>query len=375
MSTTGLLPARFSPVRWSREVQVLVLTLVGIGAIAAFPLFAEARWLMNIAFFTLMFAALGTSWNLVAGYTGYISLGTIAFFGLGAYGFAWGLDHGGIEGTVVPFLLVPLIGIAVGLASVPLAFIAFRTRGSVFILVTITYVLMFEYLAFNLTGITQGSRGYRVPLPSLGIGTFEVVFFEAMLIVLAVGLLICWYLRSAPIGLAMFAVRDDEDRAAGIGVLTAWPKYMAFGLAAFLAGMVGALWAYRIGYIYPQFAFDPGPLLIGTVLVALFGGIGTLWGPTVGAFILIPLEQELAFRLGGRQLYLLVYVLIFIAVMRLLPRGILPTISNLLARLRRTRAASNHAVDEGMGTSAEPAHGEVPDRALLSVGSDGRERR
>ena len=333
--------ALLTPRRWTRETQILTFTVAALAVIALFPVVNRGPWVMNIAFFTLMFAALGTAWNLVAGYTGYISLGTIAFFGLGAYGFAWVMDHGGIEGNAVPLAIVPLIGIAVALVSIPLAFVAFRTRGSVFILVTITYILIFEYLAFNLTSITGGSRGYRVPRARYDVGTFEIVFFEAMLVVLAIALFICWYLRSAPIGLAMFAVRDDEDRAAGIGVLTAWPKYSAFALAAFIAGMAGALWSYRIGFIYPQFAFDPGPLLIGTVLVALFGGIGTLWGPALGALLLVPLEQELAYRLGGRQLYLLVYVLIFIAVMRLLPRGIIPTASDLLARGRRSRQVNS----------------------------------
>lgn len=320
------------------ERQVLVGTLLGIVGLAMLPMVFTSAWAQNVLFFGLMFAGLATAWNLVAGYTGYISLATIAFFGLGAYGFAIIMDKTGAEGKVLPFVLLVAVGLAVGVASIPLAFIAFRARGSSFILITITYVLIFEQLAFNLSGLTNGSRGYRIPLPEFGRDTFEVAMYLAMLGIVAIGLLICWYLRSAPIGLAMFAIRDDEDRAAGIGVLTIWPKYLAFGLAAFIAAMVGALWAYRIGFIYPQFAFDPGPLLIGTVLMALFGGIGTLWGPTLGALLLVPLEQELAYRLGGAQLYLLVYVLIFIGVMRLLPRGILPTLADLRARRRRARA-------------------------------------
>lgn len=321
----------------SQENRVLAGTLLGIAGLALLPTIFTSAWSQNVLFFALMYAGLATSWNLVAGYTGYISLGTIAFFGIGAYGFAIVMDKTGAEGQVLPFILVALVGIGAAVVSLPLAYVAFRTRGSSFILITITYILIFEYLAFNLSGLTQGSRGYRLPLPDFGRGSFELAMYQAMVAVVAIGLLICWYLRSAPIGLAMFAVRDDEDRAAGIGVLTNWPKYVAFALAALIAAMVGALWAYRIGYIYPQFAFDPGPLLIGTVLMALFGGIGTLWGPTLGALILVPLEQELAYRLGGAQLYLLVYVLIFISVMRLLPRGILPTLANLRSRRRRAR--------------------------------------
>lgn len=328
--------------RWrsmEHEHRVLVGTVAGILLLLLLPFIFTSPWAQNILFFALMYAALGTSWNLVAGYTGYISLATIAFFGLGAYGFAIAMDRTGAEGKVLPFLLVAVVGLAVTVISLPLAYLAYRSRGSAFILVTITYVLIFEYLTFNLRSLTGGSRGYRIPLPDFGRETFELAMYLAMWVVVTIGLLICWYLRSAPIGLAMFAVRDDEDRAAGIGVLTHWPKYVAFALAAFIAALAGALWAYRIGFIYPQFAFDPGPLLIGTVLMALFGGIGTLWGPTLGALILVPIDQELAFRLGGAQLYLLTYVLIFIAVMRLMPRGIIPTIADLAARVRRARQA------------------------------------
>jgi branched-chain amino acid transport system permease protein len=136
----------------------------------------------------------------------------------------------------------------------------------------------------------------------------------------------------------MFAVRDDEDKARGIGVLTMWPKYLAFALAAFIGAWAGGVWAYRISYIYPSSAFDMGPLLLGTILMCLLGGLGTLWGPTLGAVILTPVEQQLAYELGTARLYLLSYVIVFIGVILLLPRGIIPTVRDRLDRSRRTRA-------------------------------------
>ena len=97
-----------------------------------------------------------------------------------------------------------------------------------------------------------------------------------------------------------------------------------------------AIWAYYIGFIYPQFAIDP-LITIGMVLMAYLGGKGTLWGPALGAFILVPAQQYLAYRLGASELYLVGYAAVFLAVMLLLPRGVLPS---LAGPARRTRAAA-----------------------------------
>ena len=100
--------------------------------------------------------------------------------------------------------------------------------------------------------------------------------------------------------------------------------------------MAGAVWAYYIGFIYPQFAIDP-LITIGMVLMAYLGGKGTLWGPALGAFILVPTQQYLAYRLGASELYLVGYSAVFLVVMLLLPRGILPSLSDRLARRRSLR--------------------------------------
>ncbi len=327
------------------QARSLGLTVLGIVGVLLVPVVIREAWMLNIAFFTAMYAALATSWNLTAGYLGYYSLATVGFFGLGAYGTARVTETTAIEHTAAVFALIPLVGCAVALASVPVAMVMYRTRGATFIMVTLTSVLMFEYLASNLTSITGGSRGASLPIPGVSRDAFPTVFYLAMAAVLIVGIAVSWYLRNSALGLSMFAVRDDEDKARGIGVLTRWPKYLAFALAAFIAAWAGGVWAYRISYIYPSSAFDIGPLLLGTILMCLLGGLGTLWGPTLGALILTPLEQQLAYELGTARLYLLSYVVVFVGVILLLPRGIIPTIRDRLDRRRRARARPSSPVE------------------------------
>ena len=254
-----------------------------VAALAVFPFVFPEHWVLNIAVFTLMYAALATSWNLVGGFTGYISLGNVAFFGLGAYAVAiLFTKHMSVGSGYRPFFVLPLIGLAVGLVSVPIGWIAFRTRAATFAIVTLTLIFVAQQLAFNLHSLTNGSTGILLPLPPFSNSTFERPFFYGMLALLVLALGVCWWVRGSKLGLALFAIRDDEDRARGLGQRVTTAKLMAFSLSAGLTAMIGAIWAYYLGQIYPQFAFDP-LITIGMVLMVYLGGKGTLWGPVVGA--------------------------------------------------------------------------------------------
>jgi branched-chain amino acid transport system permease protein len=305
-----------------------------------FPLAGFESWIINIGIFTLMYAALGSAWNLVGGYTGYVSLGSVAFFGLGAYAMALTFQHIGVGSGLLPFLLVPVFGLGVALLSIPLGFIAFRTRGLAFIIVTISLVIILQYLALNLTGLTGGAPGLSVPLAPFKPGAYEQYFYWAMLAVFTATLLTCAYVRRSRLGLMMFAVREDEDKARGLGVATFVPKFAAFAGSAGLSAMAGAVWAYYLTQVYPQFAFDGEFLAMGIILVAYLGGIGTLWGPFVGALILVPAQQYFAYALGANQYYLVAYAAVFVVVMLFLPRGVVTTFADrALRRSRRHREA------------------------------------
>ena len=136
--------------------------------------------------------------------------------------------------------------------------------------------------------------------------------------------------------MALLAIRDDEDRARGLGVQTTFAKLAAFSLSAGLVAMAGGVWAYYIAFIYPQFAVDP-LVTIGMVLMVYLGGRATLWGPVLGAFILVPAQQYLAYRLGASDLYLVGYSAVFLARDAAAAGGILPSLSHQARRLRARR--------------------------------------
>src|SRR5204863_3913198 len=148
---------------------------------------------VNIGVLTLMYAALATAWNMFSGYSGYISLGQVAFFGLGAYTLAITFEHVGIGSGYNPFYVLPLVGAGVALASLPVAWIALRTRAMTFAIVTLTLLFIVQQLAFNLRSVTHGSSGLMLPTPTtFGVESYDRPFYFAMLGLTVIALLICF---------------------------------------------------------------------------------------------------------------------------------------------------------------------------------------
>jgi branched-chain amino acid transport system permease protein len=310
------------------------------GLLAGLPLFGLDHWVLNLLFFTLMYAALSSAWNLVGGFAGYPSLGHAAFFGVGAYAIAIVFQHRQLASGYEPFVWLPLIGVGAALLGIPVAFIAMRTRSDVFAIVTITLLFVAQTLATNLRSWTGGSQGKSLPVPPFSLDRYEWPFYYAMLVLLLVAMVLTFASLRSKVGLALQAIAADEDKARGIGVQVTGIKILAFSVSVGLVAMAGGVWAYYQGFIYPRFAFDP-LLTIGMVLMVFLGGRATLWGPVLGALILVPAQQYLAYRLGGSQFYLIAYAGVFLLIMLLMPRGIVPTVADRLrtARLRRERTS------------------------------------
>ncbi len=305
-------------------------------AVGGFPFLVHAAWIVNIGVITLMYAALATAWNLFSGYTGYISLGQAAFFGLGAYTLGITFRHVGIGSGYNPFWALPLVGIGVAVASLPVAWIALRTRHMTFAIVTLTLLFVVQQLAFNLHSTTGGSSGLMLPSPSFDVANYDRPFYLAMLALLLVALALCGLVLRSKLGLMLLAIREDEEKARGIGVRVTGAKLVAWWLSIAVTAMVGGVWAYYLTFIYPQSSVDP-LVMIGAVLMAFLGGRGTLWGPAVGAFVLVPAQQYMLIRLGASELYLVGYSAVFMVVLLLLPRGILPSLQDAIARIRERR--------------------------------------
>jgi branched-chain amino acid transport system permease protein len=319
--------------------------------LAALPAFNLAHWVLNMLVFTLMYAVMSSAWNLVGGFAGYPSLGHAAFFGVGAYAIALWFQHHSIHSGAEPFLLLPLVAVLGALLGLPVAAIAMRTRADVFAIVTITLLFVAQTLAFNLRSITQGAQGLAIGPAPFSARTFERPFYYVLLGMLAVAMTLSYACMRSKIGLSLASVRADEDKARGIGVRVTGVKLLAFSVSVGLTAMVGGVWAYYEGFIYPQFAIDP-LITIAIVLMTFLGGRGTLWGPVLGALVLELAQQYLAYSLGGSQFYLIAYALVFLVVMLLLPRGIVPSVQDRVRRRRRRRVVD--AIEPAGPATARP---------------------
>ena len=142
----------------------LLRAVVFFGALTLLPFVFGQQWVLNSLIFTLMYAGLASAWNLLGGYAGYPSLGHAAFFGVGAYAIAIVFENS-VGSGYPPFFLLPLIGLGTALLSVPIGWIAMRTRADVFAIVTITLLFIAQTLAFNLRSLTGGAQGMSVAVP------------------------------------------------------------------------------------------------------------------------------------------------------------------------------------------------------------------
>ena len=322
------------------KVAGLVVLLL---AFIVFPQVFSNPAITTIAVFTLLYATATTAWNIFSGYTGYIALGHAAFFGVGAYAMALMCQDWHIPAGYTPFLALPLTGVVAAVFAIPLGWIALRTRRHTFVVITIAIFFIMQLMAFNLRSITNGSTGLSLPIPSEWHGDFfNLPFYYVTLIMLVIALGLSWWIRNSKYGLGLLAIRDDEDRALGLGVKTGSSKLIAFVISAFFVGMVGALHAYFVGSIFPAFAFDP-LFDVALALMTFLGGLGTLTGPILGALIVEPAQQFFTMQFSKNGYYLIAYGALFLAIILLLPEGIVPTLSRYWRRRSTARAVSQSA--------------------------------
>jgi branched-chain amino acid transport system permease protein len=322
-----------------KKIRTLGL-LALLALLLAFPLLFPDPAVTTIAVFTLLYAGATTAWNIFSGYTGYVSLGSVVFYGIGGYALALLCKDWNIQGGYTPFLLLPLVGLIASVFAIPLGWLALRSSRHVFVVITLAMFYIFQLLAYNLPGITNGSSGMFLPTPSWDAAFFNTPFYYVSLVVLLFSLGVSWWVRNSKYGLGLLAIRDDEDRALSLGVKAGAYKLVAYVVSAFFIGMIGALVAYFVGSLYPEFAFAPA-FDITIALMAFLGGIGTLAGPLVGALLLAPLQQYLTVQLQIVGLDLILFGALLLAIILLLPEGIVPTLRRRWVKWTASRSATS----------------------------------
>ncbi|MCU1612597.1 MAG: High-affinity branched-chain amino acid transport system permease protein LivH [Frankiales bacterium] len=324
-------------VRTARRVLLPVVVVLAV----VFPFVFTNPATTSIAMFTLLYVGATSAWNMFSGYTGYMALGNAVFYGSGAYFFANITLHLHLTGGVGIFALVPVAGLFAGLVALPVGWLALRTRRHTFVVITIAIFFIFQLLAYNLHSLTNGSSGMALPIPPWDAQTYNTYFYLAALLVAVVAIVLSWAVRRSSFGLELLAIRDDEDRALGLGVKTTRVKLVTFVLNGAVTGMCGAIYAYYLGSIYPPFAFE-AIFDVTVALMAFLGGLGTVSGPVIGALILEPVQQYITLRFTSGGLALITFGVLFLIVIRFLPDGIVPSLAATIRRrwTPRTGAAA-----------------------------------
>jgi branched-chain amino acid transport system permease protein len=335
-------------VRLSLLLAVLVVAVI-------FPLVFTNGLVTEIAVYTLIYVGAAAAWNIFSGYTGYISLGHAVFFGAGAYTAGVAAQDWNVGGDAI-FALLPLAGLVAAIIAVPFGLVALRVKRHTFVVITIAVFFIFQLMASNLS-VTGGTIGIPAPFLSWAVETYNNPFYY-MGLILAVGTtLLSWLIYGSRFGLQLRAIRDDEDRARGLGVRAMRVKLTAFVISAVITGMLGALWFFFLQQVLPQYGFDP-LLDLSLALMAFLGGLGTVAGPVVGALILKPGQEYLFLQSSSPYLSEIILGAVFLLVILFMPRGLLPTASEQLtawrARWARRRPAAPGG-DPGGGTAAAGA--------------------
>ncbi len=325
----------------SRRMPRAAGIIAALAAAAAFPQVVTNGLATTIAVYAMLFAAAASAWNIFSGYSGYISLGHAVFFGTGAYTVAIAARDWQLAGDQV-FALLPLAALAAALVAVPFGLVALRVRRHTFVVITIAVFFIFQLMAFNFS-FTAGSTGIIAPILNWQAATYNNPFYYLALAIAAGTAALAWLIRGSRSGLQLRAIRDDEDRASGLGVRAMRVKLGAFVLSAFVTGLVGGLWFYFVGEALPQFAFDP-LFDLSVALMAFFGGLGTVGGPVLGALVIESAQQYLTVQITNDYLSEILFGALFLVVIIFLPRGVLPTAGDLITSWRARRARPAPAV-------------------------------
>ena len=317
--------------RAARSLVALLWPIALVGALLSLiPLWlGDSRVMMGVSILGLTFACYAVGFNLIFGSTGQLFLCVGALAGIGGYGSAILADRVGL-----PLLLSMLLAtLASSLMGGLLSWIAVRrSLGVIFTgIITLIFSLVFGNLLLGAAGVTGGDGGFHI---QTGADTFlrqTIPPYYLMLALVLIFLLIHGLLRRSHIGWAFRALRDDEVAAELAGVDVARYRVYAALIGAAMLGLSGSLFAFTEGTISPT-TYGFAQVDVETMVMLAFGGIGTLFGPVLGAAV-FTIINELIQGLG--QLRLLVYGALIIALFLWVPRGIIPTLGDLIRRRKR----------------------------------------
>jgi len=311
-----------------------------VALLVALPLVVKSSFALDILIRILLFAFIGTAWNLLGGYAKQFSLGHAAFFGLGAYtSTLMQIDLG-----ISPWIGMLAGGVAGMLASLPIGWLCFRLRGPYFTIATIATAQVLMLVFLKLRDFAWGAEGTTIP--NLGNAPLMMQFdgkapyYYVVLLLLLLALAITAWLERSRIGYYLVALGEDQDAAEAVGIDVPRVKRDIFMISAFLTAMAGTFYVQYIYFIDPNTAFNFS-ISIEAALVSIVGGVGTLLGPLIGTVLLETTSALLQSWLGNLAgVQVTVYSVILMAVILWRPTGIMGFLAELNARRRAKRVSS-----------------------------------
>jgi len=310
---------------------VFAAPLVLLPVLAALPAFGLGPNSVRLLFVTFVWITVSIAWNILGGFGGQVSFGFAVFYGFGAYTAALSVNHG--INSVVSLLLAASVAV---LTSLLVGLPTFRLRGPYFAIATIGVSEAVRVVMTNVS-LTGGASGYRI----IETRPFrQLEHFYAALALAGVAVAVSMYVRRSKFGLALIAIREDEEAACDLGVNPYRAKLLAHALAAALTGAAGGVYAQYAAFIHPQgvFAFGMG---VAILLMPIIGGIGTIWGPVIGGVVYGLIHEELIASFP--QLHLLIYGSLLILIVLFEPAGIVGLLDKSFRVLAcRWRVTASH---------------------------------
>jgi branched-chain amino acid transport system permease protein len=263
--------------------------LIILLALIAFPLAVESDYYRHLMILVLMWVVIGSAWNLIAGYTGQVSFGDAAFFGTGAY-------TAGLLVTKLgwsPWWGLLLGGITASLIALPFGWICFRLRGAYFALATLALNEIMRHTATIWEDLTNGMVGILIIQSFIS----KLPYYYIALALAVITIVTVQLVMRSKLGYYFLSIREDQDAAESLGINTHHYKMISLVIAAALTGVSGSLYMSYMGFIDPHVVFSLHDISIMAILVGIVGGVGTQYGPAVGAFIMVAVQE--LFRTGG----------------------------------------------------------------------------
>lgn len=316
---------------------------LGTAILATAPLWLDP-FQLGILQKILIWGLFAASFDVLFGYTGLLSLGHSVYFGLGAYGAAWVIQH------LAPEIALPLLGgvLIGGLAAAVIGIFAVRTGSHGFIITTAVTALIFYLLAQSRRDLTGGDDGFTLPAMPLSLGSWGAGCADPgpaylfVLLIVALGVLALWGLIRAPLGLALRCVRENELRAQAIGYPVVALKWLAFTISGAGAALAGAL--YALTNCHVSTALFHWLVSADALIWTLFGGAGTLLGPLLGTGVFFTLREALSGVWQSGYPVLVGLALLLVALF--FPKGLLGALMRLFkTRVRRSNTHHDHGHD------------------------------